>query len=400
MTRERRLKILLPLALLGVGAVGALALLLTRPAVSVEAPPVTKPFVRTLQVEVRDVQLVVRTNGTVTPRTESDLVPEVSGPVTWVAPSLVSGGAFEADEPLLRIDPTDYRIALERTRATLERTRSEHERAKRNLERRRGLARQDFASAAELDDAENAERVAAAALREARATLARAERDLERTEIRAPYTGRVRKESVDVGQFVNRGAPVATIYAVDFAEVRLPVPDRELAFLKLPGMRGDPGADGPGPLVRLSARFAGAVHTWEGHVERTEGEIDPRSRMVHVVARVEDPYGRLAEDDRPPLAVGLFVQAEIVGDVVPAAVVLPRGALRDGDRVLVVDPEDRLRYRDVEIVRASGDEVVIGAGLAAGERVCISPLMTVVDGMEVRALDLAGAADDPDEPRL
>ena len=132
--------------------------------------------------------------------------------------------------------------------------------------------------------------------------------------------------------------------------------------------------------------FAGRRHAWHGEIVRTEGELDPRSRMVHVVARVADPYGRHASGDAP-LAVGLFVDAFIAGQQVEDAFVLPRTALRAGDRVYVVDAENRLRIRDVSVLRAERDQVVIGSGLAAGDRVCISSLGAVVDGMRVRILD-------------
>ena len=223
-----------------------------------------------------------------------------------------------------------------------------------------------------------------AARREARARVKRAQRDLERTEIVAPYAGRVREERVDVGQFVSRGVSVATVYAVDWAEVRLPLPDRELAFVDLPLARGPGEAPAAGPEVLLRAEFAGAPHTWNGRIVRTEGEIDARSRMLHAVARVEDPYGRNRDRARAPLAVGLFVEAEIQGRTLEDAVVLPRSALREGSRVLVVDDGDRLRFRAVEVLRAERDAIVIGTGLAPGERVCISPLQGAVDGMAVR----------------
>jgi hypothetical protein len=219
---------------------------------------------------------------------------------------------------------------------------------------------------------------------------------------------------------VSRGAPIATLYATDYAEVRLPIPDRELAFVDLPlayrpdGPNGPNGPDGPegpdlpgdgtgtldavgsvGPSVRLRAEFAGGQHAWSGRIVRTEGEIDPKSRMIHAVARVEDPYAREAGSDRPPLAVGLFVEAEIQGRRVERAVVLPRAALRrqeaspgaaaaDGHFVLVVDHESRLEFRSVEVLRTEREEVVIGAGLQAGERVCVSPLRAAVEGMTVR----------------
>jgi RND family efflux transporter MFP subunit len=415
---KRRAKLLIPLGILAVGLLGVALIFLTRPEVESARSEIPAPLVRVQRVETGSVDFVVRAHGTVAPRTESDVIPQVSGPVVWVSPALASGGFFEADEPLIRIDRADYEVALESARAAVARGDSEYERASKELERQKRLAKQSVASAARHDDAVNAERIAAAALREARAKRERAERDLERTEIRAPYAGRVREENVDVGQFVNRGTPIGKIYAVDYAEVRLPVPDVELGFMDLPMLyRSETPEDG-GPEVRVHARFAGGEHTWVGHVVRTGGEIDARSRMVNVVARVEDPYGRSeragggagdepgAGRERPPLAVGLFVEAEIQGRRVEGAVVLPRSALRDGDRVLVVDAESRMHFRDVEVLRSERGSVVIGSGLAAGEDVVVSPLSAVVDGMEVRVTrdepdqaGLAGTATDGGGPR-
>ncbi len=375
-----RSKILPPL-IVGSGLLLALVLLVTGPDVEPRVPVPPIPLVRVLEVQPGALQLKVETHGTVMPRTESELIPEVSGPVVWVSGSLVSGGFFQADEVLLRIDPSDYETALEQARARVSRAQSEHRLAQRELERQRDLAAQNVASPAQLDIAVNLAAVAEAALRESRAARLRAERDLERTEIRAPYDGRVRSESIDVGQFASRGGAVAVLYAVDFAEVRLPVRDEELAYLDLPLVYRD-DVPGPGNEVILRARFAGKEHEWRGEVVRTEGELDPKSRMVHVVARVADPYGR--DSGRPPLSIGLFVEAEILGARLERAVVLPRSALRSGNQVLVVDSDSRLRYRPVEVVRRAGDEAVIGAGLEAGDRVCLSPLEAAVDGMAVR----------------
>jgi RND family efflux transporter MFP subunit len=406
---KRRAKILLPLGILGAGLLGVALIWLTRPAVESTRLEIPAPLVRVRRVDPRPVDFVVRAHGTVAPRTESDLIPQVSGPVVWVSPTLASGGFFEDGEPLIRIDRADYEVALESARAAVARSESEYERAHKELERQKRLAKQSVASASRYDDAVNAERIAAAVLREARAKLERAERDLERTEIRAPYAGRVREENVDAGQFVTRGTPIGRIYAVDYAEVRLPVPDAELSFMDLPLLYRDETPEDGGPPVLLRARFAGGEHTWTGHIVRTEGEIDARSRMVNVVARVKDPYGRgensareesdepiaVSERKRPPLAVGLFVEAEIQGRRVEAAVILPRSALRDGDRVLVVDAGGRLRFRDVEVLRKEREEVVIGDGLTAGEDVVVSPLPAVVDGMEVNV-----ARDEPDQAGL
>jgi RND family efflux transporter MFP subunit len=375
-------KLLLPLIALFVGAGVALLILTSgdQPVQEPSAPPV--PLVRVLTVEPETVRLRVATHGTIAPRTESDLVSQVSGPVVWVSPSLVSGGFFEEGDALLRVDARDYAVTFERASATLARRLSERDLAAKELARQRELEGRAAASEARLDDAENAERVSVAALREARALLDQADRDLVRTKILAPFSGRVREKYADVGQFVNRGSRLARIYAIDYAEVRLPVPDDELAFLDLPMVyRGDV-LDAEGPSVELSTQFAGQRHTWIGRVVRTEGEIDPRSRMVNVVARIDNPYAR--SGSRPPLAVGLFVDAEILGRVAEDVVVLPRIALREGDRVHVVDEDDALRLREVEVLRRESERVLIRAGLESGERVSVSPLAVAMEGMRVR----------------
>jgi len=405
------MKVALPLALLALAGVGVALVWATRPEIEPRPPEAPTPLVRVVEVFPERFRFRVRTFGSVAPRSESELVPQVSGEVVWTSPALVAGGFFEQGEPLLRVDPRDYEVEVRSARAALARADSEFERARVERRRQRRLAGESVASQARIDDAENAYRVAEAALLEAQARLERAERDLARTELVAPYEGRVRSEEVDVGQFVSRGQAVARLYAVDYAEVRLPVPDRDLRYLDLPlgwraaeepaeGGGGDetladaavPVAAPRGPEVVLRTEFAGEQLAWRGRVVRTEGEIDPRSRMVNLVARVADPYARHGDGDRPPLAVGLFVEAEILGRAVADAYVLPRAALRRDesdlrggrDVVHVVEEGERLRLREVEVLREESDHVVVGAGLEPGARVSVSPLRAVVDGMRVR----------------
>lgn len=422
----------LPLLVIVIGAAGATLLYVLRQDVETRPPPRLAPLVRTETVVHRAVQIAVRSQGTVQPRTEGTLVPEVSGVVIAASPSWGDGGFFAAREVLLKIDPRDYELALVRARAQIEQAKlrlaEEEEEAR--------AARVEWETHGRVDKKPSSLLLREPQLAEAKAALAaakaaeeQAQRDLERTSIRAPYAGRIWEKSVDIGQYVTRSSPVARIYAVDRAEIRLPLPDEELAYLDVPLDYRDcapPGAavggTPSGPQVRLRARFAGTEHTWWGRVTRTEAEINPRSRMVHVVAEVEDPYGR-SEDaqtqDRPPLAVGLFVEAEILGRILRDVVVLPRHALREQhasparlaesgsfephgarDRktstVLVVDEESRLRFRPVEVLRGSGHKlypvgseraiegVVITKGLEAGEKVCVSLLDVVVEGKKVR----------------
>jgi RND family efflux transporter MFP subunit len=376
--------LVIPFLVVLAALIGAFLLVATAPSVENVTPDRAVPAVRTLAPTANSVTLTVRSQGTVAPRTESAVVPEVSGRVVWVSPALVSGGFFLKGETLLRIDPRDYEMARDRARSSVARAEGEAEFAKSELARQRRLSERKVASSQQLSSAHRADHVARANLADARVALEQAEWDLARIEITAPFEGRVREESVDVGQFVSRGAAIASIYATDYAEIRLPIADDQLAYLRLPNMRE--ANEDEGPAVRLRARFAGVENEWMGRVVRTEGEIDPRSRMVHVVARVEHPYrtDEDAGDARAPLAVGLFVQAEIEGTVLEDVIVVPRYAMRDDSHLLVVDATDRLHTRAVEVLRIDRDDVLIRNDLAAGERICVSPIQIVVEGMQVK----------------
>ena len=399
---------LFPLGILALAGLGAFILIATAPEVESVATEKTLPLVRAIDVAPEDISFTVRSQGTVAPRTESELIPEVSGRVVWISPSLVSGGFFTQDEPLLRIDDRDYQAALARAQADVARAEGEAEHATSELSRQRGLARSKANSRSQLSDAIRAERVAEASLQAARVQLEIAERDLARTEIKAPFDGRVRNERVDYGQFVSRGSPIANVYATDFAEIRLPLADQQLAFLDLPGLLSPVGAP-DGPEVRLHAQFAGQDHTWVGQIVRTEGEIDDESRMVHVVAQVEDPYGAkqarqnalaqdgggfesetVSESGPSPLAVGLFVRAEIDGKVAEDVITVPRVSMRDANQMLVVDRDNRLQKRTVDVLRIDREDVVVRGDLEMGDRVVVSPLQVVVEGMEVRTIPTEG----------
>ena len=372
-------KFLLPIVILGITLLGVILLIVTAPEPERRDPERAIPTVRVIDAETRTLRHTVRSQGTVVPRTEADLVAEISGRVLWISPSFAPGGFFEADDALIRFESRDYELARDRARANVQRARSEREFAVAELARQEGLS---DGGVRELGHAN---------LLDARAALEQAERDLARTEIRAPYAGRIREEQVDIGQFVNLGSTIARIYATDYVEVRLPIPDEQLAFLDA----GVPPAGTPidvGPsAVRLSATFAGQKSAWTGRIVRTEGEIDQRSRMVNVVARVEAPYKSDGKTAAVPLAVGLFVHAEIQGPEVSDIIVVPRYAMRNGSEILVVDATDHLTTRRVDVVRIDRDDVLIKGPLEAGDRICVSPVQVVVEGMAVRTIDDANA---------
>jgi len=383
------LMIVLPLIVIGGGGYAAKVLVESRPEPEKKIPEVQRPLVRVIEAQPRAVRLTVKAEGVVAPRTESQIVPEVSGRILEISPSLISGGFFDKGEVLLRIDKREYELAVIRAQAAIAqaqlRVATEEQESAVALKEWQDLGRGEPTDLV-LRKPQLAE--ANAALASAEAALDQAKFDLERTVVRAPYIGRVRQKSVDVGQYVQRGQAVATVYAVDVAEVRLPIADEQLAYIRLPLAYRDvnDGQTDDGPPVTLRTDFAGKTYSWSGRIVRTEGEIDPRTRMIHAIAQVKDPYAQSGRSGRPPLAVGMFVEAEIAGRTVNA-VELPRTAMRDADTVMVVTPANRIEFRDVEVFRSERERVLITGGLEAGDRVCVSTLEAAVSGMEVRILD-------------
>ena len=383
----------LPLLVLAIGGWTAKTLIDSYEPPQPEPIVVEPPLVRVIPAERTDLTLQVRAEGTVAPRTESQLVPEISGRVVEVSPSLAAGGFFDEGDVLLRIETRVYELAITRAEAAIEQAnlrltteRQEAEVARLEWEAL-GTGEPSPLLFREPQIAE-----VQASLAAAEATLEQARYDLERTVLRAPFAGRVRSKEVDVGQFVQRGMSLATLYSVDVAEVRLPIPNSELEYCRLPLAYRDGDSQGAGPGVKLTARFAGEEHTWQGLIVRTEGEIDPRTRMVNAIAQVQDPYARGKNSRRPPLAVGMFVQAEIEGIRVRDVIRAPRTALREGNVIYVVDRRGRLRFREVVPLRAERDVVLIKEGLEEGELICLSPMEAAVNGMTVRTT-MDGVAD-------
>jgi RND family efflux transporter MFP subunit len=372
-------KAALPVAVLVASLAMSAALVVARPVPEAQPIDEHRPVVAVVDAVPGTERMHVRAHGTVEPHTENELVAEVGGRLAWVSPAFESGSFFAAGEVLARIEPAEYEIARERARAAYERARSQRLFAEATLARSRALLEAGAESEATYERVASEAAIAAAGQREAQAALRQAELELSRTEVRVPFAGRVRERKVDLGQHVMRGALLANVFAVDWAEVRLPIETEELAFLELPGAAG---GEAGGPVVKLTGAFGGRSHVWTGHIVRAEGALDARTRLVNVVARVEDPYGLAS--GAPPLAVGLFVDAEIEGRAISGAMRLPRSALRGEREVVVVDGGAALRTRPVEVLRIEGETVFVAGGLAPGERVVARVPSAFVEGMTVR----------------
>lgn len=330
------------------------------------------PLVDVLTLETMTANFEVASQGTVRPRTETVLSAEVSGTITRISPKFIAGGVFGDNEVLLRIDPTNYEVAVRQAEALVKQRTIEYEGAKQ-------LRSQGYRAEAEYASA-------AAALATAEAELVRARRNLERTYIRLPYEGIVRSKEADLGQFVNPGTRLGIVFATDTAEVRLPLTDADLAYVDLPDaaeITASGGADGP--AVRLSATRKGRPVEWSARIVRSEGVVDEKSRVTYAVARIDDPY-RL-HSDGPTLPVGTFVRAVIEGAAAENVIRVPRAVLRGSDELVFVDDDNKLRIRTVDIVRADGSYVYLRGGAEPGERVVVTALESPVNGMGVRTTE-------------
>ena len=382
-TKRRLFHFCMGIVLVILGVLGMRTLTVSKPEIKRQKPAASVPMVRTIKVKTGPQSVHVLGEGTVRPLQEISLVPQVGGKVVHVSPILVNGGKFRKGDTLLRIEPVDYQLAVTLAEAKVKHSESllalaEEEAAAAQEEWRR-LHADNFKADGKPPSlvAKEPQLVAAKAnLKADRADLHRALLNLERTELKAPFAGRVSQENVDIGQYVSPGQSLANLYSTEAAEIVLPLEDEDAFWFHVPGF--SPGKR-PGASAVVRARIAGREKTWSGEVVRTEGKLDERTRTINVVVRVEKPH-----EKKPPLAVGLFVAVDIEGHTLPSATLIPRSALHQGSMVWVVDNNDQIRFRKVDVARIQGDEALVQAGLEDGERVVITPLKVVTDGMAVR----------------
>lgn len=351
--------------------------------VSESAPEIIPISVRVAEVRSESVQLFIESQGKAQAARQASLSSNVQGPVAWVSPSLEAGAYVKAGEPLLRLELADFETAVARSRATYEQASAEAEFAAADLARITELAAKRLASESELQNAERAATVTSARLADAEAALEQSELDAERSILRAPFNAVVASRDVELGQFVNRAQSVAVLFDADSVDVRVPLAIRQLGYLDVPmGFRGE-FESVQAPKVELVGSYGGKQYIWEGKLLRTEATIDPNSNTVQSIIRIEQPTADLG-GETIPLPIGLFVEARIAGKLVEDIISLPRSAIRNNSQVLVVDAENKMYYRDVDIFRLEQDRVLISGGLVPGEKICTSPIQAVVDGMSVR----------------
>ncbi|MDG1205462.1 MAG: efflux RND transporter periplasmic adaptor subunit [Pseudomonadales bacterium] len=357
----------------------------TDPELIKPAPP--SMLVDVMQARSEQVQITIEAQGSVSPRTQTVLVSEVSGLITDVSPAFVAGGFFKKGDVLIRIDDRNYRADVKRAQASVAT-------AQTLVTRETGLA--DYAesdwqkakpilsnSKAATDLALRKPQLAEARanLEFAEADLAKRQGDLDRTVIRAPYDGLVREKRADIGQYVAAGTQLAVTFATDIAEIRLPLPDKELPYLDLGSLNHSAGS---GPAVTLFAEIGGVQSSWDGHIVRTEGVFDEKSRVLYLVAQIKDPYNQFAERWPAPLRIGTFVEAKIKGRLVDNIIKLPRKVLQGDDRVWTVAADNLLNLSKVNLLRSDESHIYVTSGINDGDLVCLSALDNPLPGTRVR----------------
>lgn len=383
---KRLFRTVLPAIVLlaGVGIVQALVAAKPEPEKKDEAQRLVSLYVD--EVASDEVTVTVETQGEVRPKTEIELVPQVSGRVVMISEDFAEGAEFDPDMILVKIDDSDYRLEKVQAEARVAAAYTSLEEELATAKIKESQWRTKGGNAEPTPFALNVPQVAEARarLRSAEAELEEARMNLARTEIRVPFHGRVRSKNIGLGQFVSAGASLGRVFSVDIVEVRLPLTDTQLMELNLPmGYTADPGQ---GPLVNFKATVGNESHFWQGRIRRVNAAVDQDTRLIYATAEVDDPYGTAAVTGMP-MAVGLFVSAEISGVDTRPVFVMPRRALRNEDKVYVVNGESKLEIRQVEVLSTSEELVYVLSGVESGEQVVTSTIPAAVDGMQVQAIN-------------
>ena len=371
---NRVLKVVVPILIVG-AALGAFSVMVQfkKPAEQIEAPR-TILSVQALTVKPQNVTLTLPSQGIIDAQRVTTIASEASGRVVAVSPKWNVGEQFDENEILVEIDPSDYATAVTQAEAALADARSSlasekarTEQALREWEKvSQGVKPTDLALRKPQIES------ATSRLKAAEASLLKAQHDLERTKIRAPFAGRLRSLRIELGSYLTPGAPIAEFFSLGTYEVRLPLSLDEYAFVN--HSQTDPAIP-----VQLRTSFGGSQVSWTGKIVRTEGEIDRSTRSVYLIASVEASEPATNNILKP----GLFVYAEIEGQTLDNVFPVPRSSFLDEQHLLIIDSQNRIRRRAVKVVRQTGSHWLVSEGLKAGDLVCVTTIAAPVDGMEV-----------------
>ena len=363
------------LIILALSIIIASVLIKSRPVAVAKENKEVIPYVKTMMILPRTVKASISSQGIVQPESELILLSELSSRVEWLSPKMEAGSSFKQGDTLIVLDKRDYELALIsaesqvlNTEVNLEREQAESELAKKEWKRVGAGLGSDLA----LRKPQMAQ--AKATYAAAKASLEQAKRNLSRTIFIAPFDGRVRTSRIDLGTTVFPGTSIGNIYATDAYEVRLPIADQDVPYsgLEFNGQKIEESK-------RLDVIIIQGDNKWPAKIVRTEAEIDPVTRMMAVVAKVDNSDKKMFTT---PLVVGQFVQAKISGIEILDISVLPRSSVRN-ESVWVVDNQMSMQNRSVDVLRNEDDFALIGEGFEPGDRLLTSRVSSLVNGLRV-----------------
>lgn len=385
---HRLIRILLPLVVLAIGVAGYW--LLREEEEAPRRPERPKRVLKTEVIELKrqDFQTVIRTQGEVRPLNEAILTAQVSGKVSAISESLHDGSFFDEGEVLLEIEKEDYETEIIAAEASLSRALAEFAQEETKSKQARlnwedlGYKEEPNELVLRLPQLREAE----ANVKAAEAALERAKRDLDRTQVRAPFAGRILSRLVSVGQTISPNTELATMFSTDFVEVRLPIAARDLSFLRLPESIQDP----PVPVELRDALTPEASVVWQAEIIGTEGALDPDSRELFAIARVSDPFSREAAPGKagPPLRIGQPVVAAIPGRILTDVFLVPREAVRELSFIYLVDKDSlTLDRRQIQPIWSDQEKLVLEDGTVAdGSLLATSKLVYAANLSKVEIL--------------
>ena len=370
----RKKQFIIPIVILAAG-IGAFVGFSSMKKPPEEKPPVDNtPIVAVETISVAPMTMEVDSYGVVKPKYETTLVAQISGEIVELNDVFVRGGLVKKGQLLARIDPNDYHAALIDAQANMASAKAalEQEVAHGKVAEREWKQITDT-SPTELSLRKPQLAQEIARVKAAQAAVLRAERNLQRTEITAPYDAMIESRMIGLGSFVGTGTQLGKLLGTDVAEVRLPVADNQLQFLV------DQGKEAK---VNLNGTFAGQAVQWHADIARSEGVVDEKSRMSYLVAQIHDPYHITSQKDEAPLRFGTYVKAKIIGQNIANASIVPR-YLVVNDTVAILDSDSKLHYAPIDIVRQQGGDVIVSNGLLDGDRLIVSALDYPIDGMKL-----------------
>ena len=381
------IQLLLVVVIIAIGVVIAVVFIKLKKPPQRQEQIVLAPLVKVEPLDRRDIQMIVRGYGTVTPRLQVEIVPQVSGKVVWVNPQFRAGGFIRRGELILKIDPRDYELSLRQANAAvaeaqvmLDLEKAEAKIAKEEWQQLHPGQEPD----SPLVFHEPQIRQAQARLDSAEAGLATANLNLERTRPSLPVDAVIMNERIDLGQYVMIGQSVGAAYGIESMEIEVPLQDKELAWFAVPDntLSVNPGENPQkGAIARVSANFAGEEKCWLGYVVRTTGQVDITSRLISVVVEVSEPFKD--SGSTPPLLPGMFVEVAIEGNVLKNAIAVPRDAMHNNNEVWVAK-DGQLDVQLLDIVRADRDFAYADSGLDDGDMIIVSSLDMIIEEMKVR----------------